>query len=84
MIATIRQSNATSFFFFFNWCLSFDVILSREEVEDDFEDFLEEVRNRSIAFRNQYASKEAGLPGKCEAGNLPVKLWLNVTARMHF
>jgi len=36
----------------------------REEVEDDFEDFLEEVRNRSIAFRNQYASKDTGLPGE--------------------
>nr|CAB3222082.1 AP-1 complex-associated regulatory protein [Phallusia mammillata] len=31
--------------------------LTLEEVEDDFEDFLEEVRSRSIAFRNQVASR---------------------------
>ena len=32
-------------------------VFNREEVEDDFEDFLEEVRNRSLAFRSQYSNK---------------------------
>ncbi|CAK8676047.1 unnamed protein product [Clavelina lepadiformis] len=33
--------------------------LTLEEVEEDFEDFLEEVRSRSIAFRSQYSNKKS-------------------------